>query len=213
MDIEKEWSQRKQQFFKLWPPQNSDKINKIWNTLTGKYSEETRFYHTRKHIIKCLQQFKQIENLLTSGDAVQLSIWFHDAIYKTGAIDNEEQSAEYFSQVARGLLPKEFINRVAKLIVSTKHLSAPPNCDEAFLLDIDLSSFGSDWKTFNLDGENLRRENPQLSELEFNNNNINFFQMLLKREKIYFTDYFYAKYESEARKNINRQLQIILPSR
>ncbi|MCP4270651.1 MAG: hypothetical protein GY781_01615 [Gammaproteobacteria bacterium] len=210
MGIEQEWHLRKGQFFKLWPQNDLPKIENIWNILTKHYSEPSRFYHTREHILCCLQQFDKIKHLLNSSDAVQMSIWFHDVIYNIEAKDNEEQSALFFSQLSKGFLDDSFINKVSEFINSTKHLTATPSFDQAYLLDIDLSSFGSERVKFYINGDNLRKEAQHLTDKQYTKNQIIFFQMLLNRKQIFFTDYFHKKYESIALGNINHQMQKML---
>ncbi len=210
MAIEKEWHQRKAQFFELWPENDLSKVEQIWAILTKHYSEPSRFYHTREHILYCLNQFDKIKDQLDSSRAIQMSIWFHDIIYNIEAKDNEEQSAQFFSQLSTGILDEHFIQQVSELIVSTKHLTAKPNCDQAYLLDIDLSSFGSERGKFYQNGEQLRKEAHHLTDRQFTKGQIKFFQMLLKRKQIFFTDYFHKKYESRALGNINHQMQEML---
>ena len=210
ISTENQWNNKKQQFIKLWPSENPAQIENIWDILTTHYSESSRFYHTKQHILDCLQHYEDIKKYLTSSDAVQMSIWFHDIIYDIKATDNEEKSAAFFAQIAKNILSREFIDTVKELIISTKHKKPPPNCDQAFLVDIDLSSFGSTWEKFIQDGEKLRKEAPHLTEKQFNDNKISFFQMLLSRKKIFFTDYFHDRYELVAHKNIALQTQKIL---
>ncbi len=111
-NIDMEWEQRKNQFFKLWPLNKHSEIKNIWEMLTRHYSEPTRFYHTREHILECLNQYDQIKDNLISADAVQLSIWFHDVIYDIEAKDNEEQSAIFFSQISAGILTDKIIQMI-----------------------------------------------------------------------------------------------------
>ncbi len=212
MDIESEWALKKEQFVKLWPQNNNIEVENIWEMLTRHYSESTRFYHTREHILECLQKFNLIKELLKSSDTVQMSIWFHDVIFDIKANDNEEKSALFFSQIANNILTDDVIKQVSELIRSTKHLTSKPDFDQAYLLDIDLGSFGSEQDKFFLDGENLRKEVPHLSDDEFTKKQIKFLQMLLNRKQIFFTDYFHDKYESIARTNINLQIQEMLKS-
>ncbi len=209
MDIEKEWSRRKKLFFSLWPQNKTMEVEKIWEMLTRYYTEETRFYHTREHIIKCLAYYDQVEDKLQSSNAVQMSIWFHDVIYDVQARDNEEQSALFFSKLAKELLSTDFIELVTELIISTKHLSPPPNDDQAYLLDIDLTSFGSSLEDFYLNGDKLRKEVPHLTDQQYYDRVIGFFKTLLNRKQIFFTDYFYQKYELIARRNIHHQLKAL----
>ena len=66
--------------------------------LTNAYSEPHRHYHTLRHVTECLTEFNSVRHLARQPVAVEMAIWFHDAIYDTHAQDNEERSAELSSQ-------------------------------------------------------------------------------------------------------------------
>lgn len=174
------------------------------------YSEPHRHYHTREHILKCLNFFEKIKQNLVSADTVELAILYHDVIYEIGAKDNEARSARLFQQHAEGYLTDNFIDQVKQLILATMHSNPPINSDAAYLQDIDLCSFGETWGNFVKDGNNLREESPGLSDEDYDHGKITFFQMLLNRERIFFTDYFYSCYEDIARRNIRLMMHKML---
>lgn len=63
-------------------------------------------------------------------------------------------------------MPK--LPRVDRLIMATLHNGDPLiDADAAYMVDIDLSSFGLSWAEFMRDSENLRRENSSLSGTEY----------------------------------------------
>src|SRR5262245_59080574 len=64
-----------------------------FDIVVERYSESHRHSHTIRHIEECLNEFDAVRHLATQPVAVELAIWFHDAIYDTHASDNEEQSA------------------------------------------------------------------------------------------------------------------------
>jgi len=215
VDKDSEWGQRKEQFFQLWSycqkqEIDHDVLEKIWQQLTDYYSESHRYYHTRGHIIDCLEFYDKIKERLSSPEAVEMSIWYHDVIYDTMDRNNEEKSAELFQLHANGYFTDGFIKRVTDLILATTHSKSPIDQDAAYLQDIDLCSFGETWGNFLLDGDNLRKESPHLSDDQYYDGKIVFFQMLLNRERIYFSDYFYNCYEETARRNINVMMHKII---
>src|SRR5215469_15140333 len=88
-----------------WPGQ--DRWRRLWNSIGAKgdaivwyeklahaYGGPHRYYHNQQHIGDCLVEFDHARNLATQPEAVELAIWFHDAVYDPKASDNEEQSAE-----------------------------------------------------------------------------------------------------------------------
>lgn len=212
MDINKEWMEKKKRFIMLWQHLSIDSshpkiIEDIWNNITSRYSEPSRFYHTREHIIYCLNQLDNAKNQILDKQTVELAIWFHDIVFDTKAEDNEKKSALLFQKLAEVQLPENIIKKVSELIIATMHTDKPADKDQAFLVDIDLSSIAGTWEHFTEDNNKLRKEVSHLSEQEYCQNKISFFNMLLQRERIYFTDYFYETCEFNARQNIEKYIK------
>jgi len=140
-------------------------------------------------------------------DAVELALWFHDVIYHAGADDNEQRSADYFSQQAKGAMAGALRQKVMDLIMATTHKDLPETRDECFVVDIDLSSFGLPWEAFCRDSEAVRSEFAHISDAEFYPNHQAFMQHLLKREYFCFTEFFRDRHEAQAQQNIARLLE------
>ncbi|MBU3948739.1 MAG: hypothetical protein KJ882_00505 [Proteobacteria bacterium] len=60
-----------------------------YNKLKRAYSEPHRYYHTEVHINDCLSELDSVINLTENAVEVETAIWFHDAIYRPYAFDNE----------------------------------------------------------------------------------------------------------------------------
>jgi predicted metal-dependent HD superfamily phosphohydrolase len=54
-------------------------------------------------------------------DAVKLALWFHDAVYVPGAVDNEQCSADLFSQWGRTGFSPTLVEKICSLILITSH--------------------------------------------------------------------------------------------
>jgi len=178
----------------------------VWNGLLASYSEVHRHYHGICHLEHCLEQHDLASDRMDDPDAVEMAIWFHDIILEPQAPDNEQRSAELFQRVAAGAFDREFIGRVIALIMATTHREAPLTPDEAVMVDIDLSSFGLPWEGYLRDTLALRRENPQLPDARYYRAHRGFLDALRGRTRIFFTDFFYRRYETGARDNIDRYL-------
>lgn len=178
----------------------------IFIELDRRYRERHRVYHTAEHIRHCLAEFKPVRDMLLNPDAVELAIWFHDAIFASGASDNEALS----TQLAQKKLwmvdvPHEVRVRVADLIMATRHDGrlSPRDPDAIMMADINLSSLGAYPQMFDENAQRLRRE-MRLSNEEFFKRQAIFLVKLFQRYSIYGTTFFYKKYERQARKNIER---------
>lgn len=167
------------------------------------YGEPMRHYHTFDHIQHCLQEFDAIAGQLEHADAVEMALWFHDAIYVPGASDNEQRSAQLFRSCAVGGDPG-FCQRVDELIMVTTHRVPPHGHDERFMVDIDLSSFGQPWTEFLHDGQDLRAESAHSDDAGYYQSQLRFLNSLYQRPNLFQTAFFQARYEQAARTNIER---------
>ena len=183
----------------------SDHSAEIHQRLTSAYNEPQRHYHTLDHIGHCLSLFDQCKALLDNPDALELAIWFHDAIFETGKPDNELRSAELYQSLSADVHPNELRELVGRLIIATLHDGGSlEDKDAGYMVDIDLSSFGLPWEDFLRDTQDLRKECGHLSDEEYYQRQSSFRTGLMARPKFYMTDYFYERYEQQARENLER---------
>ena len=201
----------RERFCRLWrrcaggdDPHGADAI---FAELAAYYGEPHRHYHTGVHINDCLSRMEQAAAELGRSDSVELAIWFHDAIYVSGAADNEAQSAEWFAGKADGVLPPDLSRQVEDYIMSTTHREPPTDPGAQFVVDVDLSGLGMSPQMFKRDGDNIRKECAALSDAEFMRGQTRFLQSLLDRERIYLTDFFHNLCEAPARRNVGEILE------
>ncbi|MCP5158655.1 MAG: hypothetical protein H6975_04435 [Gammaproteobacteria bacterium] len=200
----------KTRFITLWlrcvKGSKSTTAETIHDRLLHLYGEAHRHYHTLDHIQHCLQEFDQAATRMDDPHAVEIALWFHDAIYEPGAKDNEQRSAELFQKYSNssGCTDMLFQRRIHDLIMVTTHREQPSQPDEQFIVDIDLSSFGLPWDRFEQDGQRIRAECAGLSDDEYYPGHVRFLQALWERPTFFFTDFFQKRYEQTARENIAR---------
>ena len=195
----------RQRFEGLWGRCIGDGANAVFAELGALYEEPHRAYHTAAHIEHCLRQFDLAADRMDDPDAVEMALWFHDAIYEIPAKDNEQRSAALFAALADGRGSDHFRSSVHGHIMATIHLDAPPRTlDESFMLDIDLSSFGRPWEEFMHDSRAVRAELAHLPDAEFASRQRKFLEMLAARPAFCFTEFFRGRHEARARENIRR---------
>ena len=107
-------------------------------------------------------------------------------------------------------LARDFINEVAQLILPTKHHVASLGSDAPLLLDVDLSILGQPEPRF-LDYEKqIRDEYAWVPKIIFKTKRAEILRQFLARERIYVTDWFFERYETAARANLQRSLYELL---
>lgn len=178
----------------------------VYDDLVRCYNEPGRCYHGWTHLTHCLQEFDQAASRMQIPDAVELALWFHDAVYVPGAADNEQRSADLFRLWAEIKLSPTLVEKVCDLILITMHKQTPESGDESCIVDIDLSSFGLAWADFLQDTRNVRKEQAYVLDALYYPAHAEFLKMLLSRPRIFHTDFFYGRYEESARRNIRQLL-------
>lgn len=181
--------------------------NAVYNDLIARYAEPHRAYHTLKHIKYCLDEFEQVRHLAKNPDAVELALWYHDAIYDTKIKDSEVRSAALaIKMVKNALLPDALGQSVTNLIMATKHSVAPVDSDAQLIVDIDLSILGQVEEKFDEYEQLVRKEYEWVPEDAFVIGRSVILRSLLDRPNIYTTQFFRDKLEKQARANIKRSL-------
>ena len=176
----------------------------IFEKLSKSYDVPARYYHTfYGHINECMKDFDHVENNCNSPDAVELALFYHDAIYDPRKFDNEENSALYaMNDIDIAGVSKRFSENVKGLIMFTNHIFLPKSIDEKMIVDIDLGILGKDNERFKQYERDIRKEYSYVPDELFKEKRKEILQGFLDRPSIYNTDFFKDKYEKNARKNI-----------
>ena len=192
---------------------NSQYHYDFFKRLVYYYKHPGRYYRTLDHIRYCLVKLDEVRELVPNPYIVELAIWFHNAIYKVWADDNEEGSADlaiFFITKLMGL-DTLFAMRVGYLVKNSAYFKNSPKIhitrDAEFFLDIDLSWIGDTEDVFDRNNINVKREFDWMDPGELRIKQIVMFDFFLKREPLYLTEYFRDKYEAQARVNIGRAIR------
>ena len=194
----------RRRFERLWERCIGEGAGTAFDELDALYREPHRRYHTAAHIEHCLRLFDLAADRMDEPDAVEMALWFHDAIYDVPTEKNELRSAELFAARAGGRGEERFRSKVRRLIMATTHSEPPATLDESFIVDIDLSSFGLPWEEFLRDSIAVREEFPRVPDAEFYPRHRKFVESLVARPAFCFTEFFRDRHEARARENIER---------
>ena len=171
----------------------------LYEKLIASYSEPHRHYHTLQHLEECFARFDEIADLAAHPEAVELALWFHDAIYDTRRSDNEQRSADW----ARASTGNPHVHA---LIMATRHDAVPEGADAQALVDVDLWILGAPAPRFDEYETQVRAEYGWVPGLIYRRKRREILEGFLARPTIYNTDRFIERYEPAARANLARSL-------
>lgn len=177
------------------------------------------YYHTPFHVLSMLYFAEMRKSEFKLENYEKLAIFFHDAIYRPGAKDNEKKSAMFMNSLLsyKDFAPLDNILWKATFIIETtaKHLE-----DNEFLpnyvfniMDLDLMGFCSSPENFKIQNALIMKEFCQpdvpgygCSLKEYYEGRLKFMKALNARKTIYRTKYFQDTFEALARHNIKNEI-------
>lgn len=175
--------------------------------LKKKYSQESRHYHNLDHLEFMFKELQEFPSTPNHKEALILSIFYHDIIYKSSKKDNEYQSA----LILEKHLSKTTFNKVElcknQIIATQLHEKSNTDTDTNLLIDLDLSILGQDHDSYLTYTEKIRKEYKSYPNFIYKPARKKAMQNFLEQDSIFKTTYFIEKYELTARDNINKEIQ------
>ena len=178
-----------------------------YNALVSAYAEPGRHYHTLRHLEACLRNLAVCSDQADNPYEVELSLWFHDAVYKPLSNRNEEKSADWAgSFLEQNAAPHDQISRVRKLILVTQHEGEVETADESPLVDIDLAILGIDAGAYDEFERQVRQEYRLVPFFLYRRKRRELLQSFLDRPRIYSNEPFFSRLEAQARSNLEHAI-------
>lgn len=175
----------------------------IYTDLKSRYSETHRKYHNVSHIESVLFELASTKHIAQNYEAIELALWFHDAIYNAFSKTNEKDSADLaVSFISDNGGSKELQQAVYSLVMATEHNFLPEINDQKLIVDIDLSILGSEENRYARFEDAIRKEYKYVPWFLFKKKRIELLQNFLSRESIYSTDHYVDSLERQAKRNI-----------
>jgi predicted metal-dependent HD superfamily phosphohydrolase len=177
------------------------------NTLLAAWSGSERAYHDRRHLEDCLEQLDGAEADPRTRDVVEAALWFHDAVYDARALDNEERSAAWAAEAlpAAGISP-DVADRIAGLVRLTAGHGPAADLAGQLICDIDLSILGRPIELFDSYDRRIRAEYAWVPESVYRAGRARILEDLLRRDPLFQTPAFRARFETQARANLRGAL-------
>lgn len=184
-------------------------VDATFTMLHKHHTERGRHYHTLGHVRALLDLADEFAGQLKDPRAVQLAIWFHDAIYKSRRTDSEERSAQLaIAALGRLRVPPEVIDRVATMIRATKgHDATGLDDDGRWFLDFDLAILGGAEPLYGEYRVAVRREYRWVPSLLYRRGRREVLEGFARRERLFFHAPMYERLEAQARGNLTAELK------
>ena len=198
---------------RLTAPLTSDDAlrERTFRQLTEAYGASDRHYHTLAHIRSLLDVLERPGLALQDPVAVQLAVWFHDAVYSSLRDDNEARSAALAQDfLSKTTLTSARRSRVAFLIERTKdHTQPQPSTDTDlhYFLDADLQVLGTPEADYWQYARQVRQEYRLVPDFMYRRGRRKVLEKLLGAAQLYQTEAFRSRLEAAARRNLRAELQ------
>ncbi len=184
--------------------------HEVYQELFESYSERHRHYHTVNHIDDCLQKLDWAKHLANDARAIEIAIWFHDAIYKPFSSSNELDSANWaWTFLSQQNISQSFVDLVHRLIMATLHNAQNLEHDALLLVDIDLSILGEQEESYQQFEKDVRKEYRWVPSLIYRKKRCDILSSFVARERIFSNQDFFDRYEERARINLGKTIKML----
>ncbi len=188
-------------------------IESIYNEICKRYNEKTRFYHNLNHIHTILKEIDKHEASINKLDTILFATWFHDIIYNSFRKDNEEKSAECAKTILRKMKVNEtLITDVSHLILKTKDhvmVSIEESFDCRLFIDCDLLILGAEQSLYVNYMNNVRKEYRYIPNFIYKKARLKVLKLFIGTESIFKTKILRERYELQARKNLEFEINLL----
>ena len=187
--------------------ENDDLINDLWEEIEKHYSNKSRHYHSLSHLENLLFQLTEIKDKIENWNTILFTLFYHDIMYSSVKSDNEEKSAILAEKRMKQINVSNFeIENCKNQILATKKHLENSDSDTNYFTDADLSVLGQDVEVFTKYFKDVRKEYKIYPNLIYNPGRKKMLNHFLEMDKIFKTDYFYQKFENQAKENLKMEL-------
>lgn len=205
-------SRLEESFLQLCRPFTSDetKISFLWQKIVSAYTWNGRHYHTLQHLEYLLDQLDYCQDEISDRSAVLFALYYHDIVYDTLSSDNESKSAAAARKAMESLpVTESIIDKATGIILATQHHGASEDHDTNLLTDADLSILGADEAHYEQYTKQVRSEYSMYPDAIYGPGRRKVLEHFLGMERIFKTDLFAARYENQARHNLQQELDLL----
>jgi predicted metal-dependent HD superfamily phosphohydrolase len=176
--------------------------------LLDRWGEEHRKYHGRTHLLAVLEALDRLTAPARPPRTVLLAAWFHDAVYRGIAGEDEEESARLAEErLERAGLPADEVDEVARLVrMTADHRPAPHDEAAALLSDADLSVLAGDPGDYARYLAAVREDFAHIGDADFAAGRAAVVRQLLELDPLFHTARGRELWQDAARRNLQGEL-------
>jgi predicted metal-dependent HD superfamily phosphohydrolase len=183
---------------------------KFWAEIEEKHTAKSRHYHTLAHLENLVNELSGYQREIADWNAILFAVFYHDSIYSVLKKDNEENSALLAEKRLTTLaVPVLQVEKCKTHILATKSHQPSPDQDTDLFTDADLSILGHPWPLYVAYYKQVRREYSIYPDLVYNPGRKKVLNHFLQMERIFKTEPFHSRYEQQARKNLQHELDTL----
>lgn len=196
----------------LDPQQSAAEFNRVLEAYT-EYGAQGRYFHSVKHLVNLFEIFDIHRKKAIEPDKIIAFIFYHDIVYNTDEQYplNEELSAQDCEASLKAMgFEEDFITPVARWVRASKTHKLDPIADPdgALCMDIDMTTVGSDSRTYEQNTSDIDMEFAPMTNTKLGMRIAYFINPCLKGG-VYLRDDFREAYESQAIDNITYERDYI----
>lgn len=176
--------------------------------LFDRWGEEHRKYHGRTHLLAVLEAVDLLTEPADPPRTVLLAAWFHDAVYRGIAGQDEEESARLAEDrlTTAGLAPAE-VEEVARLVrLTSDHQPETGDDDGALLCDADLSVLGGEPEPYARYVAAVREDYAHIGDADFAAGRAAVVRQLLELDPLFHSERARDLWLEAARRNLQGEL-------
>jgi predicted metal-dependent HD superfamily phosphohydrolase len=177
--------------------------------VVSRHREPHRRYHGVRHVVWVVRHVHELAAEVPVPDlgAVVAAAFFHDAVYRPGATDNEEESAALAERVLADLgWDADRCRKVGALVRATEHHEPDGDPGRSVLIDADLAVLGSEPAAYQAYVTGVRAEHAGVDDETWRRGRSEVLRRLLDRQPLYATEPARRRWESRARANVSAEL-------
>lgn len=176
--------------------------------LLDRWSEDHRRYHGCTHLLAVLEALDLLTDPADPPRTVLLAAWFHDAVYRGVAGQDEQESARLAEERLAGAgVPASEVEEVARLVrLTTDHRPEPGDDDGALLCDADLSVLGGEPEPYARYVAAVREDYAHIGDADFAAGRAAVVRHLLELDPLFNTDRARELWLVAARRNLQGEL-------